>query len=713
MTHSSHKGRRASKRGSKQNGSHTRSAPRQTLSGTLQVTTRGYGFVSTVEGEYFIPRGKIGGAMDGDTVEIAAQGRGNPHDAGRPSGSGTSARHDPIGRVVHVSERAHDTLVGRYEDNGTFGFVIPDDPRIGFDVFVNPLSGTRAHDGDIVIVRITSYPARHEGCIGTIEKVVGAPGKPGVDMETVIAQHGLETEFSRGSLEQAEAVRVDVARALQEKDRRDCRGRSICTIDPADARDFDDALSLERIEGRGGVPVPDDVAATAVWRLGVHIADVSSYVPWGSSIDLDARRRATSVYLPDRVIPMLPEELSCDVCSLKPGADRLAFTADLFLDSYGNVVFSEMYPSVIRSRLRLDYGSLQKVFDGDESFGTLIADARSRGDAADDIDGQAMSSALTGLLGVSRALRAQRLARGALDFETVEAKVELDGDGEPAAIVLRHRCDATELVEECMIAANEAVAHFMLQAEAPCVYRVHEEPKRASLEDLAPVLREFGYAREGAPVTPQAIQEVLREVKGRPEEELVDSLLLRAMKRAEYRPEFTTHFGLASTGYTHFTSPIRRYPDLLVHRLLRAQLVGGIDHLGPDADLPRALQGAKGIPDQLEWLCEHSSNMEREADAAALEAVQRKICLYMQRFVGQEFEGLITGVLGFGFFVRLDIGAEGLVARERLSDDLVCDIDRHAFTTEVGKNVYRLGQRVRVRLLAVDLEKWRIDFALA
>jgi ribonuclease R len=681
------------RKSAKKKRSSTRTDHRETVIGTLQVTSRGYGFVVTHEGDFFIPRARINGGMDGDRVEVARQSRPT-HRGSFPAGASENAQA-PEGRIVRVVERAHVSLVGRYEDSGSFGFVIPDDRRIDFDVFVDPSGGLRAADGDVVVVHITGYPSRHEGCIGFIEEIVAHADDEHLDEAIIIARHGFETVFSEAAHAEAQAARLDIKRALEESDRRDIRDRLICTIDPVDARDFDDALSLEATENG--------------WRLGVHIADVSTYVPWGSSIDLDARRRATSVYLPGRVIPMLPEELSCNLCSLRPGVERLAFTVDLYLAPDGMLLESDMYPSVICSRLRLDYDALQEVFDGRYDYAKLCADAQAKGDAAIGLDPLAVQYALDGLHKVAGYLGRQRIARGALDFETTEVKVDLDAEGAPTGIRLRHRNDATELVEACMIAANEAVAQHMLAHEAPCAYRVHEEPLPAALDDLAPVLHEFGHIDESASVTIADVRRIARAVKGTPEEELIDALILRAMKRAVYSDHFTTHFGLASTGYTHFTSPIRRYPDLLVHRLLRAQLRTEARCVD---EAPVAVGNAAEIPDQLPWLCEHSSIMEREAEAAALEATKHQVCLYMQQFVGMTYDATITGVTGAGLFVRANIGAEGLVRRESLPGGLTFDAPRRAYVSDKGALVYRLGDSVHVRLVEVAPEKSQMDFAL-
>lgn len=655
--------------------------------GTLSVTRFGYGFVMTTEGEFFIPRGNMHGAMDGDFVEVRVEPAGSRgRHTSRAAQRSTAQRSEvqrkndsPTGRIVKVINRAHETLVGRYEQAGAFGVVVPEDTKISYDVFVFPGKGKDAQDGDVVVVRLTTYPNRYESASGYIEEVVGRADQQGMDIEVIIRKHGLETVFSAGSLEQAAGEKLAIEEALHETDRRDIRDRFVFTIDPVDARDFDDAISIDYVKGQ--------------LRLGVHIADVSSYVPWESSIDLDARRRATSVYLPDRVIPMLPERLSNDLCSLRPDEDRLAFTVDLYMRSDGSVERYELYPSVIRSQLRLDYDAVQRMFDGMQPFPAHPAECE---------------NALRSLNRLAKRLFRRRVTRGTIDFESVEAKVDLDEEGKPYAVRLRQRTEATSMIEEAMILANETVATHMLQREAPMVYRVHDEPFPNALTELLPTLQEFGYAQQGVPRSSHDIQAILDASAGHVEHALISSLLLRAMKRAHYATRFTTHFGLASSGYTHFTSPIRRYPDLLVHRLLREQLL-----TEAAGEKESAAGDFSTMVDQLPWLCEHSSTMEREAEQASYEALALKLCEYMAGSVGEQFEGIITGVNSYGLFIKVDATtAEGLIRIDTLSEGVIYDAGRHMITGEDTGVVYRLGQRVRVRLISVDCARSHIDFKL-
>ncbi len=395
----------------------------------------------------------------------------------------------------------------------------------------------------------TSWPIRlaSHAAQGVVVEVLGQEGEPGLEIEVIIREHGLRTEFPADAEEQASRISQDTDAEL-EQGRADLRDLFTVTIDPVDAKDFDDAISIEREDGRV--------------VLGVHIADVSHYVAWDSPIDEEARKRATSVYLVDRVIPMLPEELSNGVCSLNPGEDRLAFTVRMVLGDGGKVDSYELFPSVIRSDRRFDYGSVQSMLDGE----TPYPDAESE-------------RLLTEFARVAALIGERRVARGGLDFETVEAKVRLAEDGTtPVDVVVRQRTQATNMIEEAMILANEVVAGHMARAEAPMVYRIHEDPSADALAQVAVILAEFDYpVKEVRAATPRTFQQIIEFAHARPEKLLINSLLLRALQQARYVDFLGPHFGLASEAYTHFTSPIRRYPDLLVHRLLKAQLAGTLD----------------------------------------------------------------------------------------------------------------------------------------
>jgi ribonuclease R len=679
------------------------------------------------------------GAMDGDRVEVqrlaardshgshkrrgagARSGRGgrgsggNAGAAGGVSGAGSTGAStvELLGRVSRVLERAHETVVGTLHYLDGLGVVRPHNLRIAYDIFLDPHMPIAHHatEGAIVVVRITTYPGRLEAASGYIEEVIGQADETGMDLEVIVRAHGFETVFSAAVLKEAQHPAPD--EALLE--RRDLRDRFIFTIDPADAKDFDDALSLDFLNGQ--------------MVLGVHIADVSACVAWDSALDLSARQRATSVYLPGRVIPMLPPAISDELCSLRPHEDKLAFTVEIILNADATVESCTFYPSLIRSSARLSYDEAQHILNTTydsaseanqpappaqqpaqqpappaRHFG-LIPESSGRLPHNDGWSAKTpgtpspLPAKLHALHRLTQRLAQRRVARGAIEFEGTEAKLTLDEQGKPTGVHLRGKTDATSLVEEAMILANEQVAAFMLSHGAPMVYRIHSEPLAAALEELLPTLREFGYALGGAPQTSQEIQAILAASVHRPEHHLVSTLLLRAMKRARYAPVYTGHFGLASSAYTHFTSPIRRYPDLMVHRLLKYQLAGK--------------EPPKEMVAQLGSLCEHSSAQEREAEQATREATALKLCEYLANRVNERFTGIITAVNPAGFVVREDTTtAEGFVERASLPTGLIYDPSRHRYHNPDTDKGYRLGQPVSVTLKESDPARTRLLFTI-
>ncbi len=631
---------------------------RNTVQGRISVNMRGYGFVATPAGDVYIGSGDMRGAMHGDTVSIRLHQRVE-------RGKGKS------GEVVDVVERKNITIVGRFEKQGRMALVSPTDRRIRGDVIVGHDAFGGAVTGDIVVVRMTRYPSPGQAGQGTVAEVLGNETAPGVDVEIVIREHDLRTSFPAEVDLAAGAVPESVGAV--EAGREDLRDLFTLTIDPVDARDFDDAISLERVDG--GL------------RMWVHIADVSHYVPWGGAIDQEAVRRATSVYLVDRVLPMLPERLSNGVCSLNPGVDRFTMTAEFDLDRTGLVERYRLYPSVIRSDHRCDYEGVQRWLETDEGWPSPDA-ARMLKDFRD----------------IAAAIGKRRVARGGLDFESVEAKVWLDENGKPLEVTLREKTVSTNMIEEAMIAANEVVARHMRDREAPMVYRIHEDPEPDALEQIAVILKEFDYPmKDIGSATPRTFQRIIAHASKRPERLLINSLLLRALKRARYVDYLDSHFGLASEAYCHFTSPIRRYPDLIVHRLLKAQLTGDL-RKPPTGDM---------VP-ELQWLAEHCSVMEREAEAAENDSVKVKLCELMAEHIGEKFGGIVSAVTTFGAFVQLDNTAEGLVHVTAMKDDHYrFDAERFMLWGENKGKTYRLGQSVTVKIVDVALADRRIEMEWA
>ncbi|WP_301830577.1 ribonuclease R family protein [uncultured Parolsenella sp.] len=652
--------------------------------GTLHVARPGSATVETAEGTFLVARGGLREGMDGDeaTVTLVRRGPGEPQAV-----------------VQGVLRRACERFVGTFEWAGPLGAVVALDERIRRDFFVLPddKAPERLHvsEGDIVEARILTYPARREAGVVTLERRIGRPEGLDLPIERVIASNGLATHFGQAALEQAEQIHDDVAETIAaEPKRHDLRELLCVTIDPATARDFDDAVSCERREGGG-------------WRLGVHIADVSHYVRPGSPIDLDARVRTCSAYLVDRVLPMLPERLCDDLCSLVAGRDRLAMSVFADIDEGGEVVGHAAWCSTIRSKARLSYDQVDAVLEGAFPAAELPHEPEA--------SAQDLEELLRMLDEVARLRRRVRRERGAVDFETVEAKVELDGEGVPTGVSVRERTRATSLVEEAMLVANEVVAQMLAPhaEEVPCAFRVHERPAPDSMGQALPALRELDLLEPGEyerlrAADPFALQDVLERASGTSAEVPANSLLLRAQKRAVYLPRNDGHYALGASAYCHFTSPIRRYPDVTVHRALKVR-IGMAADAGFDVRARRAELAA--IPQ----LCHTCSERERAADAAARESQRVKMAQLMEQHVGESFSGVVVGVERFGLFVRLDeTCAEGLLPIRALGDEwFAYDEGTMCLTGESTGHRWHLGRRVAVTVAGCKPEKGQIDFTLA
>ena len=625
--------------------------------GGLSVIRSGAGFVETEEGpDIFIPSSALGSALDGDRVVARVERR--------------RSGDRPEGRVIKVLERARSTVVGVYHPARSFGFVVPEDKKLNKDVFVPPGQDGGAVDGDVVVVRISSWGDNNRGPAGEVENILGKLGDPGVDVLAVAHGHELPLAFPPEVEKEAQRIKERGLRLSEQPDRVDLRGQLIFTIDPADAKDHDDALSIQK--GEDGL-----------WHVGVHIADVSHYVEEGGEIDQEAFKRATSVYLVDRVIPMLPETLSNDLCSLRPHEDRFAISLLLRIDGEGDVRGHELVRSVIRSAHKLAYEDAQAVIDGS-------------GSVSEEAD-----RAIRDLAALARKLRAKRKARGSIDFDLPEARVVLNTAGEPTDIQKVLRFEAHRLIEDFMILANETVDRAAAERKLPFLRRVHEHPDGDRLEQLQKFLAGLG-VRIPAEPTPKDLQEAISRFEDRPEESLVSTVVLRSMKRARYSEKSLGHFGLATDHYTHFTSPIRRYSDLVVHRLSTRAMVEG-------ERLPEELR-----TEQLPVVARRTSERERVAVDAERDSIDLKKTEFMEQHVGDAFDGTISGVTSFGLFVLLDrYFVDGLVHVSSLGDDYYVFLeDKFALVGEHTKRQFRLGDRVRVRVASVNLEDRKIDFAL-
>lgn len=631
--------------------------------GKLQCHRDGYGFVipeKAGEADIFIPSRNLSGAMHGDRV-IA-----------RIEHFREGIKRE--GRVIRVLERAHKRIVGKYEESKNFRYVVPNDPRIGQDIYIGPRERKEATRGDIVVAEILSYPSPTRGPEGKIVKILGRPDDSGITTDIIIEEYELPQSFPSKVLEESKMVSQKISKTML-RNRKDLRDLNTVTIDGEKAMDFDDAVSVKRLSG----------GSILLW---VHIADVSYYVPWDSLLDEEARIRGTSTYFPDRVIPMLPEELSNGICSLKPHKDRLAVTVEMEFDREGNRVRTDFYDCVINSTERMTYTSVKKILvdqDPEECkrYSYLIDDFRIMEELA-------------------LRLRDRRMHRGSLDFDLPEPEIILDLRGEIKDILIAERNIAHRIIEEFMIAANEAVASYISDLQIPFIYRIHEEPDRDKVEEFLDFLKGFGYLIKKK-IHSRVLQRILEEVKDKPEERLINNVMLRSMKQARYSAENLSHFGLASRCYTHFTSPIRRYPDLIVHRILKEARNG----LLPS----KRKCYLEGI---LNEIAIHSSERERIADEAEREAVDSLKVRFMKDKVGEEYKGVTTGVASYGIFVQLkDMFVEGLVHISALRDDYYSFNERsHLLTGKRTKRTYRLGDEVKVRVDRVDLERRQIDLSL-
>ncbi len=682
----------------------TRTERRPQLLGTVRMTPAG-AFVETAEGSFKLTQRGMREAMAGDTVAVSLH-----------RGPGGERR----AQVESVEERSQLSIVGTYSQAGPLGVVRPLGGRAKQDFFVPPRDTSPQRlgvgEGDIVSARIVSYPSRMESGVVTIERRIGASDAPDLGVQAVMARYDLTDEYPERALAEAEGLQLDVEAALADPLRRDIRDRFVFTIDPVDARDFDDAISISR-------------TSTGGWNLGVHIADVSHYVTWESSIDLEARSRATSVYLADRVLPMLPERLSNNLCSLVPDEDRLAFTVDIELDSRGRVKGSRAYPSAIRSRVRLDYQAADYLLASDAEAASELAqkdpgcaeraEAARTAAAAHGVDVAAFLHDADALAAARREIRRRR---GAIDFETSETHVRLDAQGLPVSIEQRRRTAATSLIEEAMLLANECVAKKLAAHDVPAAFRVHEAPSPDELTAAAHVLLETGAIDHDAACAimaaePRRIERVIEEASGTPSAALVNALLLRAMQRAVYRPHNLGHYALGADAYCHFTSPIRRYPDLLVHRALKLQLAR--ERLGR-REAEARMHELAGVGQQsmgaiMPELCRQASTRERVADAAASATQKVKVAQFYAERIGERFAGTVVWIDTMGMFVRLDeTGAEGLVRMKALGGGEWWDFDepRMMLIGEETGRLIRMGQRVIVELARTDAVRGHVDFKL-
>jgi ribonuclease R len=632
--------------------------------GRVQGHAKGFAFIiPEVEGmdDVYVTSGDMNSAMNGDIVLVRLNQKS----------SGTR----PEGQVIRIIERGTTEVVGTYVDQDSYGFVIADDKRVANDIFIPKNNAQGAVDGHKVVVKITKYPEGRMSAEGQVIKVLGHKNDPGMDILSIIYKHGIPIEFPDEVIEHANSV-PDQIDPNDLKDRRDLRDETIVTIDGADAKDLDDAVHVKKLENGN-------------YLLGVSIADVTHYVQEGSSIDQEAAERATSVYLVDRVIPMIPHRLSNGICSLNPKVDRLTLTCEMEIDHTGNVVNHEIFQSVIKTTERMTYSDVNKILvDKDE-------ETRSKYEE--------LVPFFEEMETLAAILRKKRFDRGAIDFDFKEAKVLVDEEGKPTDVVIRTRSVAEKLIEEFMLAANETVAEHFHWLKLPFVYRIHEDPDAEKLTKFLEFITNFGYVVRGNANTvhPRALQKLLEEIKGEPEETVISTVMLRSMQQAKYDTNSLGHFGLSTEFYTHFTSPIRRYPDLLVHRLIRTYLIKG--------NVDEATQERMNaiLPD----LTRHASEMERRAVEAERDTDSIKKAQYMEDKIGETFTGMISGVTNFGMFVELENTIEGLVHVSYLTDDYYhYDQKQYAMIGERTGKTFRIGDEIEVKVTNVNVDEASIDF---
>jgi ribonuclease R len=648
------------------------------VTGKLSIRQAGFGFLipeKSGESDIFIAAENTGTAMNGDRV-VARINRDIPQRRAKD-------RHRAEGRVIRILERARDTIVGTLQQSKNFYYVVPDDPRLVHDVYVQvptrqklPKSPGR---GDKVVVRLEDWQSRHVNPEGEIVEVLGKADAPGVDMLSIIRKYGLPTEFPKSVTDEANRIPKSVEQRMIEG-REDLRDKFVVTIDPDDARDFDDAIDVEKVDNGG-------------WRLGVHIADVSAYVTPGSALDREARRRGNSVYLPYRVIPMLPERLSNGVCSLNPGVDRLTFSAFIEFDKNGRAKNSHFARSVIRSAKRLTYK---------EAF--AILKSKPNGE---------LSQRLHAAWELASLLRRKRFEHGSLDLDFPEVKVYVDQNGKPIRLERIENDESHQLIEEFMLAANEAVARELRHRSIPTIYRVHEDPDPEKLGEYREFILSFGY-KVGDLSHRKEIQRFLASVRGKPEEQALKIGLLKSLKRARYATQPLGHYGLAKANYLHFTSPIRRYADLVVHRTLAERNLSR----RPKIDPPSRDYGATSIG-RIESLAEHISDTERNAADAEIESVRLKKLQFFQQQLDernpQVFRAAIMEVRNYGLVVELpDALVTGVVHVSTLEDDFYrFDAAQRRLIGRRSNRRYSVGQDIRVFVARVDTFKQQIDFAIA
>ncbi|EES73145.1 ribonuclease R, partial [Paenibacillus sp. oral taxon 786 str. D14] len=639
--------------------------------GRLQAHPKGFAFLIPEDRDHpdvYIHANDLKSAMNGDTVLVRV--------SSKSAGGGKLE-----GEVVRIVHRAITQVVGVFQNNESFGFVIPDDKRINKDLFIPREGFGAAVDGEKVVAEIVEYPEGRSAAVGRVIEILGHKDDPGVDILSIIRKHQLPEAFPDDVMAEAQEVPdvIDEAEIVRQG-RRDLRDKVIVTIDGEDAKDLDDAVNVERLPN-GNI------------KLGVHIADVGYYVRENSKLDQEAYNRGCSVYLVDRVIPMLPHRLSNGICSLNPKVDRFTLSCEMEFNEQMKVVKHDIFTSVIRTKERMTYTNVRKILEEED----LEVTAR----YADLVETFQLMKEL------ALKLRANRMRRGAVDFDFVESKVIVDENGKPVDIVKRERSIAEQIIEEFMLAANETVAEHFYWLKVPFIYRIHEDPDQEKLMNFLAFVANFGYTVKGSKgnkVHPRALQTLLEDIQGTKEQTVISTMMLRSMKQAKYDAESTGHFGLAAEFYTHFTSPIRRYPDLVIHRVIREVIESG-------GTLSEARM--EYLASRMQDIAQQSSERERIAVEAERDTEQLKKAEFMLDKVGEEFTGIISSVTSFGMFVELENTVEGLIRLSAMTDDYYHFHEQHmALIGERTSKIYRIGDEVKIRVARVNMDDHTIDFEM-
>ncbi|XMB85497.1 ribonuclease R [Mycoplasmatota bacterium WC44] len=629
--------------------------------GEITINKKGFGFVETdtLKDDIYVPKTEISNAMHLDKVLVKAT---------RQKGHGLKTE----GSILRVLERKNQVLIGTYQENRGVSFVVPDDSIFADKVIVNKNESLGAIHNHKVRVKITDF--HNNKLTGKVEEILGHVNDPGMDILSIVYKHHFKPKFPKEVLE--EVQNFDEVTEEDLHNRVDLRDKLFLTIDGADAKDLDDAVCLEK-KGDNYI-------------LSVSIADVSYYVKEGSELDKEALSRSTSVYLVDRVIPMIPHKLSNGICSLNPNVDRLTMTCEMEIDKFGTVVNHDIYQSVINSKYRMTYDSVNQILNGDKEEQTKYAE---------------ISHLFYDMNRLAKVLNKRRIHRGAINFETIEPKIIVDDTGFPIDIIVRDRGDAEKLIEEFMLVANETVAEHFHWLNYPFIYRVHEEPNQEKLRNLFKLAGMLGYKVKGTAnaVHPQALQDLLNTIEDRPEAKVINTLMLRSMAKAKYSNQSLGHYGLATKFYTHFTSPIRRYPDTIVHRLIREFIVNG--------NLSR--RTIKHFELVLPEIAYQTSKKERDAVNCERDVDSMKMAEYMIDKVGEKFDGIVSSITSFGMFVELPKGIEGLVHINDMKDDYYeYHQDRYILVGRRTKKVYTIGDKVKVTCIRASKEEAKIDFEL-